>query len=71
LYDLTSDLDIFLSSHENEDISRWKGKVNLQDLLHGTIHVVLTGRLGVECLDGECTTRDGEARSSSIKFGKL
>jgi predicted nucleotidyltransferase len=71
LYNLTSDLDIFLSSHENKYVSRWKGEVNLQDLLHSTIHVILTGRLGVECLNGECATRDSKARSGSIKIGKL
>jgi hypothetical protein len=71
LYDLTGDLNIFLPSHENEYISGREGKMNLKDLLHSTIHVVLTGRLGVKCLDGERTTRDGEARSTSIELGKL
>jgi hypothetical protein len=68
LYDLASDLNVLLPSHEYEYISRGQRKVNLEDLLHSTIYIVVTGRLGVECLDRESTTGDREAGSTSIEL---
>lgn len=38
--DLTRNFDVFLACHEYENISWWKGKVNLQNLFHCAIDVV-------------------------------
>jgi hypothetical protein len=43
LYDLAGDLNVLLPSHENEYISRGEGKVNLENLLHSTIYIIVTG----------------------------
>jgi hypothetical protein len=71
LYDLAGDLDILLPRHEYEYIPRGKGKVYLENLLHSAVHIVIAGRLGVECLNWESTTGDREAGSTSIELGKL
>lgn len=42
-YDLAGDLNILLPGHEYKYISGRKGKVNLEDLLYSTFHIVLTG----------------------------
>ena len=45
--------------------------MNLQDLLDSAVHVVFAWRLRVECLDGECSTGNGEGWCIAEEFGKL
>ena len=71
LDDLTSDFDVLLSSHEDEDITRRKRQVDLQHLFDGTVDVVLTWRLGVEDLDRERPARDGERGRVAIEGREL
>jgi hypothetical protein len=60
-----------LPSHENKYIPRREGEMNLKNLLHGTVHIIITGRLGVESLDWEGMIRNCKAESTSVEFGKL
>ena len=45
--------------------------MDLEDLLHGAVDVVLTGRFGVEDLDREGTTRNSEARCIAVELREL
>ena len=40
LYDLAGNFNVFLTSHENQDIARWKRQMDLKDLFDSTIDVV-------------------------------
>ena len=68
MYDLASNFDVLLTRHEDKDIARRKREVNLEYLLDRAIDVVFAGRLGVESLDGERATGDGEAGSVAVEL---
>ena len=67
LNDLASHFDIFLTGHENQDISGRLADVDSQYLTDCTVNVIFTGRLGVKHLDRECSTRNGECRGITIE----
>ena len=69
--DLARNLDILLSSHEDQDITWRERQVNLQHLLDGAVDVVFAGRFCVEYLDGEGSPWDGEGRCVAIERGEL
>lgn len=71
LHDLTSDLNVFLASHENEDIPRRETEVDLQNLLDRRIHVIFAWAPRVRDFDRESSTRDGEARCIAVELGEL
>ena len=71
LDDLAGHFDVLLSGHEDEDVTRRKREMDLQDLLDGAVDIVLARRLRVEDLDRESTTRDGEAWCIAIEVGEL
>ena len=60
LNDLAGHFDILLSGHEDEDVTRRKREMYLQDLLDGAVDIVLARRLRVEDLDRESSPRDSE-----------
>lgn len=45
--------------------------MDLQNLFHRAVHVVFTGRLGVEGLHGERAPRDSETWCIPVKVGEL
>ena len=69
--DLAGDFDIFLASHEHQNIPRRKRKVDLQYLLDRTIYVILARGFCMEYLNWESTTRDGECGCIAIELGEL
>ena len=68
LNDLAGHFDILLSGHEDEDVTRRKREMDLQDLLDGAVDIVLARRLRVEDLDREGTSGDREARRVTIEL---
>jgi hypothetical protein len=42
LNDLTGDLNVFLTSHEDQHIPWREGEMYLEHLLNGTVHIVFT-----------------------------
>lgn len=70
-YDLTSDLNILLTGHKDQYIARWQRKVDLQDLLHCTVDVILARRFTVEDFDWECSPRNSIGRGLAIEIGEL
>jgi hypothetical protein len=45
--------------------------MDLKDLLDCTVHIIFTGRFGVELFYGERTPRDSICRSVPIEIGEL
>ena len=70
-HDVASRCDILLTGHEDEDVSGWVGKVNLQDLLDGTVDVVFTWRLAVKDFDRESPAGNRVGRSIAKESRKL
>lgn len=71
LYDLTSDFDVFLTSHENQDVARRKREVDLQDLFYSTVYIIFTRRLRMKHLHRERSTRNSISRCVSVEIGEL
>lgn len=70
-HDLTADLDVLLTRHEDEDIASGMREVNLQGLLDGAVNIVFAWRLAEEDVDGESSTRDREAGRVVEEAGEL
>lgn len=69
--DITGSDNLFLSWHEDQDVSlRWL-EVDLYGLLHGTLHIVLTVVARVKDIHWERAARDGEDRDIPKERGKL
>ena len=45
--------------------------MDLKDLLNCTVHIIFTGRFGMENFYGECTSRDSICRSVPIEIREL
>mmetsp|Transcript_231 Transcript_231/g.408 ORF Transcript_231/g.408 Transcript_231/m.408 type:complete len:217 (-) Transcript_231:825-1475(-) len=58
--DLAGRVDLLLSRQEDEHVPRWLGEVDLHDGDERGVKVVRLGRLGIEDLNGEGATWDGE-----------
>jgi hypothetical protein len=71
LHDLTSNLDVFLTSHENENIPRRATEVDLQNLLDRRIYVIFAWAPRVRDFDREGSARDSEARCIAVELGEL
>jgi hypothetical protein len=69
--DIASRLNVFLTGHEDQDITRRMRYVNLESLLDSTVDVVLAGGLAEEDVDGERSSRDGEARCAIVELREL
>ena len=65
LNDLTGDLDVLLTGHEDEHVPWRVRQMDLEDLLDGAVDVVLARRLAVEDLDRERSSGDGERRGAT------
>ena len=71
LDDLAGDLNVFLTRHEDQNIARRERKMNLEDLLDRAIDIVFARGLGVEDLNRERPSRDGESRRIAIERREL
>lgn len=70
-HNLTCNLDIFLASHEDQDIACRQRQVDQEDLLHSAVDIVLARGLRVGYFDGEGTTWNREARSVAVESREL
>jgi hypothetical protein len=69
--DGAGDLNVLLTSHEDENVAGRVRDVDLERLLDGAVDVVLARRLREEDVDGEGSTRDGVAGSVIVELGEL
>ena len=58
--DFARRIDFLLTRKEEEDVAGGLHQVNLEDSDQGRFEIVWLRFFGVQRLDGECTTRDGE-----------
>lgn len=70
-YHAACHFDIFLTSHEYQNISHRHGQVDLQDLLDCAVDIILAWGPTVERLDGERSTRDSVIWCLTEEFGEL
>jgi hypothetical protein len=71
LHHLTCNFDVFLTSHEHKNIAGRETEMDLEDLLDGRVNVIFARAFGVEGLDRERSTRDGEAWCRAIEIAEL
>ena len=69
-YQEASGLDVLLSRHENEDVTRPVLQVDGQCLLHGSVHIVFLDHLRKVLLHREGTAWDDKDRHSTEEVGK-
>lgn len=69
--DIASSLNVFLTRHKDEDITRRVRNVDLKSLLDGTVDVVLAGGLAEEDVDGERSSWDRETRCTVVELREL
>ncbi len=68
LYVVACGLDVLCSSHENEHVSRSLAQMDLQRLLHCSLHVIFLWRLGEHDVDGKGASGNFENRNAAEKI---
>ena len=70
-HNLTSNFNVFLSSHKHENITWRHQEMYLKDLFHSTIDIVFTRQFGMEYFHREGAAGNSVIQGLSIKVEKL